>query len=454
MIRSMSVRSVSLAFVSSVYFAALVANPGFVSAAPSSAATVAVAAYAALSNGDAAKSVSLFTQAIESRELAPESLANAFLNRALAYQTLGKPQNAVDDYSAALNLDAMPSDLRARALYNRGLAQQKLAKPAMAIEDFTSALLVDSSFSHAYLARANALRDSGQYLFSISDYERALKYHHPDPARVYYGEAQAFEALKRPSDTKRLLQAAVAANSQFAPAVEKLKTMGDTAESDDATADPILTGSLATSPSGSTEVMKQALPAAVAPPSALVAATLPAEPPGVDGGDDALATAATDAASGSPAPGMPDMVSTPPPESKVVVASVPKIPAEPVKVASLDTSKPSVNAASGAKSVPAPVVIVSNSPVAHTQDAAPLASGWAVQISSAGSEDSAWATWKTMQKKHKMLESLTPVVVKADLGAKGTFYRVRMQGYADQALAQSACGKLKAAGISCFISKA
>ncbi|MDE2384419.1 MAG: SPOR domain-containing protein [Alphaproteobacteria bacterium] len=429
-----------------MFFAALVANAGSASAATSGAAATSEAAYAALNGGDAAKSVLLYTQAIESRELAPDALANAFLNRGLAYQNSGQHQQAVDDYSAALNLDAMPSELRARALFNRGLAQEKTGKPALAIEDFTSALLIDSSFSYAYLARANALRDNGQYLFSISDYERAVKYHHPDLARVYYGEAQAFEQLKRPVETKRLLQAALAANSAFAPAAEKLKSLGAVAELDDATSDPILTSSISASASGSTDVVKQGLPKGVEPPAALMATAINLQPPALN--QDTPAPETTPVADAAPAAAKAD--------TKVIVASVPSIPNEtaPSKAAA---KKPAAMAAAQVKKPAAPAEpAVDEIATGDTAPAAdvPAASGWAVQISSAASEDAAWASWKALQKQHQVLASVKPVVVKAELGAKGTFYRVRLQGFEDQSSAQSACGKLKSGGVSCYIAKA
>jgi tetratricopeptide (TPR) repeat protein len=442
----MMVRRVHKAFVYSVFFAALVANAGSTSAVTSPANSISVAAYAALNGGDPAKAVSLYTQAIESRELAPEALANALLNRALAYQNIFKFETAVDDYSAALALDAMPSGLRARALYNRGLAEQKMSKSAMAIEDFTSALLVDSSFSHAYLARANALRENGQYLFSISDYERALKYHHPDVAHVYFGEALAFELLKRPTEAKHFLKAAVAADAAFAPAIEKLKSLGDVAELDDQAVDPILTGSIGASPAGQTEVMKQTLPQAVEPPEALLAAA-----------ESSLTNLNADEAT-SVAPDETVQVETPKTltaapvataDKKVEVASVPGIPAKVQKLALADMVQPVAQPIAPAKK---PVAVAGVEPAAV--EVATPASGWAVQISSATSEDAAWASWKSMQKNHNALTSLEPVVVKADLGAKGTFYRVRLQGFADQAAAQAACGKLKSGGISCYIAKA
>ena len=55
--------------------------------------------------------------------------------------------------------------------------------------------------------------------------------------------------------------------------------------------------------------------------------------------------------------------------------------------------------------------------------------GWSVQLASATTEDSAWSTWKKMQSRNKALASQKPVVVRADLGAKGVFYRVRLVGF-------------------------
>ena len=99
MIGAMKVRSVSLAFVSSVLFAALVANSGSVGATTSSATALSAAGYQALTSGDASKAVPLFTQSIESRELVPDALANVLLNRALAYQQLSEHGKAIDDLS-------------------------------------------------------------------------------------------------------------------------------------------------------------------------------------------------------------------------------------------------------------------------------------------------------------------------------------------------------------------
>ena len=115
----MSVRCVILASVSSAFLAACVAASG-----PAFATTenpneiIAGQAYEALAAGDQRAAINAYSQAIESQDLPTEVLANALLNRGLAYQQLAEHQKAIDDYTAALRLDAMSADLRAAALYN------------------------------------------------------------------------------------------------------------------------------------------------------------------------------------------------------------------------------------------------------------------------------------------------------------------------------------------------
>jgi tetratricopeptide (TPR) repeat protein len=423
----MKVRSVKLAFVSTVFLAALGAISSSAFASTSSSNPVATEAYAALASGDGAKAISLYTQAIESRSMAPELLANSLLNRALAYQQNKQHDLAVNDYSAALALDAMSADLRSTALYNRGLSQQKLGKLPLAIEDYTASLMLKPDFAHAFLGRGNALRESGQYLFALSDFDRAIKYKHPDPARVYFSEAQTYELLKRPIDQKRMLQASLAANAGFTPALEKMAQLGEVSNIDLQTAqatDPILTGSLS-AVGGNTLVHKPDLPQGVEPPADLQTAT--AETPVFNKAHKLY----TDRVA------LTEEVA-PTVEKPVVVAEVPAIPA-PAKKKITIPAKAEIAAAE-----PETVGSVSPAPV----------TGWTVQVASADSENGAWTTWKNMQKRYKVLSGQSPKVMKADLGAKGIFYRVRFAGFEDQSTAQSVCTKLKAKGVNCFVSKA
>lgn len=428
----MSFRTVLFASVSAAFLAACVAVSGPAAAASQNPnALLAASAYEALAGGDPATAVSTYTQAIELRELEPEVLANALLNRALAHQYLSQHEAAVDDYSAALRIDAMSAKLRAMALYNRGLSYQKLMKSGSAIEDFTSALFLDGEFAHAYYSRANLLREGGQFLFALSDYEKAIQFKHPDPARVYYGEALTYDALQRPQNARDATEKALAANPKFEPA--KARIAGNSPVRKAASiVDLIATASIGGT-SGGIVARKAVLPKPSAPAADLL------------GNDDGQATAATvqkkkpindrvpmELAESQPAVGPESDASTI--EEKIVAIE----PA--VETKSPEPAK--AKQASAGNSAPTP------------ETASPAVSGWSVQVASAASEGAAWSTWKKMQAKHRILSGKKPVVMRADLGAKGTFYRVRLTGFESQSDAKSACSKLKSGGVTCFISKA
>ncbi len=424
----MSVRHTVLASVSTVFLAASAAVSGPSAATLNPSAVWVKEAYQSLSSGNPDAAVVAYGRAIESRQLPPEALANALINRGLAYQHLDEHEAAVDDYTAALRLDAMSASLRATTLYNRGLSQQKLNQPALAIEDFTSALFLDSTFAHAYLSRANILRDSGQYLFALSDYEKAVRFHHPDTARVFFGEALTYAALKRPAESRKALDRALAANPAFAPALKHLAGLDGKIPESPPASDPIITASL----TGNLAATRPSLPEPVAP--AAVFSTGDEMPKVV------LASIATkrklfvdrvpqEDASESPRPLAVAIKATEEEEKIVAIEAVPDEPnadvtPEPTPVETAEASDP------------------------------PLATGWTVQIASASSEDGAWSTWKKLQNRYKALAKEKPVVVKADLGNKGIYYRVRLTGFDDQDAAKSHCSSLKRKGVSCYISKA
>lgn len=450
----MKVRSVALAFVSSVYLVALGANIG---SAVATTNPVTSQAYRSLTNGDSAKAISLYSFAIESRGLEPEVLANALLNRALAYQQQGQQDKAIDDYTAALTLDAMSADLRATALYNRGLSQQKLGNGPLAIEDFTSALLLNPSFAHAFLSRANALRDSGQYLFALSDYERALKFGHPEPARVYFGEAQTYELLKRPNDMKQMLKSAVLADANYQPAHDKLASLGIDQTSDASVdnsetvaADPILTASIV-AVGGSSTIHKPDLPKGVEPSENLTevspdVADVAQEIQPQSKNTPKLYTDRLPATEDVVAVAVPEVVKQIAATDKIVV--VDEVPPIPKNTKAKRAAKVIVASAEEQQSDPAETASI-DPVVSKTTSVA----GWGVQIASAASEDAAWTTWKNMQKRFKALADKKPIVVRADLGAKGVFFRVRLAGFDDQNGAKSECSTLKSKGVACFISK-
>ncbi len=461
----MRVRSVLLVSVCAILLAAPAAVGGTIATNQNSSTNLSAAARAALQAGDTQTAIAGYSAAIEARDLGPEQLANALINRGYAYQQAGDHSRAVDDYTAALRVDAMSGRLRATALYNRGLSQQKLKHPVLAIEDFTSALFLDPEFSHAYYLRGNVLRESGQLLFALSDYEKALRFKHPQPHLVYYGEGLAFEQLHRMPEAQAALNKAVATNPNFEPARTKLAALGALPAVADAAVQPdagLITASITTSPEQ--VVRKDTLPDAVKPPMQLVGdlpvqmvKAVPVKPvkeisdriPPEDGPQIASAEPTQDAepvnsgytiqADAIPQPNeakpAKKVVETKPVESKPVeqIVAVEALPEPAADTASTTEEQ--------AEAEPA----AQNSDVQLT--------GWSVQLSSARDEKLAWGTWDKLKARHKTLNAMKPVVVRADLGKKGVYYRLRLGGFDSQSDAQSACGKLKSRGVSCFVSK-
>lgn len=404
----MKLRSVLLVSVGVGLLAAGAAVAGTAGTKKPSEVTLTETAYQALVAGRPAAAIASYTEAIESRKLPVDLLANSLLNRALAYQRIGEHQAAVDDYSAAMRMDAMSPRLRAVALYNRGLSHHKLDQPALAIEDFTSALLLDPEFAEAYLSRANALRLSGQYLFALGDYEKALRYSYPDPHVPLYGQALTYEALDRPLLAQKALARAIKVSPDFAPARDKLIELGGEeavakAEADDELPQPqqaslplepdeFVTGSLGAGPD--LVMRKPDLPEPVRPPEAMV-------------GEEEAAVAKDE-----------------PPQPAEVAAAEEQAEAEP-------------------------------EPTPEPASAPAMLEGWMVQLTSQRKEEAAWSVWEKLSERHaKLLGGRDAAVVRADLGTKGVYYRLRIHRLESRDEAQRLCSRLKAVGAACYVGRA
>jgi cell division septation protein DedD len=100
----------------------------------------------------------------------------------------------------------------------------------------------------------------------------------------------------------------------------------------------------------------------------------------------------------------------------------------------------------------APSAPVATAPTAPA--AAPVAGGYAVQVTSQRSEAEAQTEFKSLQAKFPgQLGSRQPIIHRADLGDKGTFYRALVGPFASSEAAAAMCSNLKAAGGSCIVQK-
>ncbi|TIX49703.1 tetratricopeptide repeat protein [Alteraurantiacibacter aquimixticola] len=79
---------------------------------------------------------------------------------------LQESMSALDDYSAALELEPQDS----YTLYNRALIHSRLGNLPSAIDDLNASLAINPDFDDAYIERGNAFLDTGQFEKAIGDF--------------------------------------------------------------------------------------------------------------------------------------------------------------------------------------------------------------------------------------------------------------------------------------------
>jgi cell division protein FtsN len=99
----------------------------------------------------------------------------------------------------------------------------------------------------------------------------------------------------------------------------------------------------------------------------------------------------------------------------------------------------------------APVIPPTTEPVATAPGA--NSGSYVLQIGAYKSADEANTSWKSYQAKHPMLGGYESDVKKVDLGDKGTWYRLRVEGFATKDAASALCAKLKSDGGDCLLAK-
>jgi cell division septation protein DedD len=153
--------------------------------------------------------------------------------------------------------------------------------------------------------------------------------------------------------------------------------------------------------------------------------------------DGSMAEAPAEAAA-APAPEAPAAA----PEAPQMAAAAPPpapVAAEPQEVASLQAPPPAPAPKPAAKPTQT---------AAATPAAAAGPTKYVVQVGSKKNQTDALASFADMQQKYpSLLANYRPMVQKADLGSKGTWYRLRIGPIADKTSATKLCGQLKSQGL-------
>jgi tetratricopeptide (TPR) repeat protein len=111
----------------------------------------------------------------------------AYLNRGITYGEKGQLDQAILDFTKALEINSRFGD----AYYNRGLAYNKKGRYDLAISDLNKALEINPGLAEAYNSRGYAYQNKAQYDQAISDLNKALELN-PNLAYAYYNRAIAY----------------------------------------------------------------------------------------------------------------------------------------------------------------------------------------------------------------------------------------------------------------------
>lgn len=132
----------------------------------------------------------------------------------------------------------------------------------------------------------------------------------------------------------------------------------------------------------------------------------------------------------------------------VPVAAVKDEPA-PTKEVTIKEAAAVTPAAPAAEKVDIPAKV---SAPAETKAAA-VTGNWQVQLISSPNRASVDAAWNGLVKKYPSLNGQPREIETADLGAKGTYYRLKAGAFAERSGADRLCSDIKALGGTCIVKK-
>lgn len=167
----------------------------------------------ALQRGKSDDAITEYTAALDERTLPDDRRATILNDRGVAYVRLGKTREAVDDFNKAVEL--FPE--YAATYNNRGNLLLALGLPKEALKDFNRAIALAPGYAAAYNNRAGAKMQIGKPQEAIRDFTQAVKLL-PSAAAPLAGRGRAHMDLGRPHAAIRDFSRAVGSDARFASA--------------------------------------------------------------------------------------------------------------------------------------------------------------------------------------------------------------------------------------------
>ena len=143
--------------------------------------------------------------------------------------------------------------------------------------------------------------------------------------------------------------------------------------------------------------------------------------------------------------------------SEVKTVAAPKAVVNETKEVTLPTIKEASikeNAQQKAETKPQTVSkVASAKPDPKTETSTASAGDWQVQLMSSPNQKAVTSAWSGLVKKHPALKGVSHEIETADLGSKGTYYRLKAGAFATRAEADKLCSTIKSQGGSCIVKK-
>jgi tetratricopeptide (TPR) repeat protein len=138
---------------------------------------------------DTSASIAACTQILQAPDETTSNRAIAYYVRAGAYKTKGDNDQAIADYTKAIE-----ANLRYAAAYTaRGIVHQIKGDNDAAIADYTKAIEIDPRDANAYVGRGMVYRLKGDSDHAIADYTQAIEIN-PRYAIAYFNRGSIFDA--------------------------------------------------------------------------------------------------------------------------------------------------------------------------------------------------------------------------------------------------------------------
>jgi len=366
--------------------------------------------------------VQRLTRAVESNTLNDEALALAYHHRGIARQKLGYEGLAIADYSKALEIDALPREVQARSYYNRGLAKAQSGDTLGAELDYSHAIEFLPKYAAAYHNRANLERARQDYPTAIRDYSIAIsQLDGPNRKLPLMGRAISHEKTGNIAAAASDLDAVLAIDPTFAAAARMRRELAALPAADTyasaASDDNLETGSITQSRS-------------VAPRHGEVISKF------TQNGWQTKAVRYASAASGDA-----DLETGSLRDIDMVPA-----PAPAQKLASLEPVTMTEPVVTQEATVPA-------ARVTAAQPAAVSTSGrYKVQLGAFRAPELATQAWRQISSQNApLVSSLAYNIEQADLGERGTYYRLQAGSFETADAAKARCASFVANKVACIV---